>query len=84
MIIILLENLCEDKNIDLKTINKETKIAINTLQNLYDNKASSINLNTLNRLMSYFKIKNTSEIISYVSENESKYDTSKYNKNDYE
>ena len=84
MIIINLENLCLKKEIDLKTLNKETKIALSTIQNLYDNKASSINLNTLDKLMEYFKIKNTSEIISYINENESKYGTSEYNKNDYE
>lgn len=84
MIRILLNNLCEDKNIDLKTVNKETKIAISTLQNLHDNKANSINLNTLDKLMTYFKIKNTSEIISYINENESKYNISEYNKNEYE
>ena len=84
MILINLRKLCLEKEIDLKTLNKDTKIALSTLQNLYDNKASSININTLDKLMSYFKIKNTSEIISYINENESKYDTSEYNKNDYE
>ena len=84
MILINLRKLCLEKEIDLKTLNKDTKIALSTLQNLYDNKASSININTLDKLMSYFKIKNTSEIISYINENESKYDTTEYNKYYYE
>ena len=84
MILINLRKLCLEKEIDLKTLNKDTKIALSTLQNLYDNKASSININTLDKLMSYFKIKNTSEIISYINENESKYDNSKYEENGYD
>ena len=82
MIIVLLKNLCDSD--ELKLVSKETKISLSTLQNLYDNKASSININTLDKLMSYFKIKNTSEIISYINENESKYDNSKYEENGYD
>ena len=82
MILVLLNHL-RDEN-ELNTISKDTKIALSTLQNLYENKASSINLSTMDKLMKYFKIRNTSEIISYINENESKYDNSKYEENEYE
>lgn len=84
MINILLKDLCLEKNIDLKTLNKETKIALSTLQNLYDDKATSINLSTLDKLVSYFKIRDTNKIIIYINENSSKYDNTKYSENEYE
>lgn len=84
MIIINLKDLCLEKNADLKTISKETKIALSTLQNLYDDKATSINLSTLDKLMSYFKIRDTNKIICYVNENAGKYDNAKYSENEYE
>ena len=84
MIIVILKELCIERGVTLKEINKHTKISLSTLQNLYDDNATSINLSTLDKLMNYFKIKDVNKIIHYINENESKYDNSSYNENEYE
>jgi DNA-binding Xre family transcriptional regulator len=81
MIIILLKNLCVAE--ELKAINKETKIALSTLQNLYDNKASSINFNTLAKLIEYFKIDDIRNIIDNIVIEDTQYNFKSYNEAEY-
>ena len=83
MIMILLKELCENRSIDIKTINKETKIAISTLQNLCENRSISINFSTLEKILDFFKIKDINEIMKYIVIERSEYNFNEYDESEY-
>ncbi|WP_371926441.1 hypothetical protein [Sebaldella sp. S0638] len=64
-------------------ISKDTKIALSTLQNLYENKASSINFNTLAKLIEYFKIMDIRKIIDNIIIEDTQYNFKDYNEIEY-
>ena len=81
MIIVLLEKLCQKD--ELKSVSKETKIALSTLENLYNNKASSINFNTLAKLIEYFQIDDIRKILDNVIVEDIQYNLKDYNETNY-
>ena len=81
MITVFLEKACSEN--ELKIISKDTKIALSTLQNLYENKASSINFNTFAKLIEYFKITDIRKIIDNITIDDTQYNFKDYNEIEY-
>lgn len=68
MIVIKLDDLIWERKTTAKAISKETGIGCATISKLRNSKNANINLNTIDKLCTYFNCKLT-DLIDYVPKN---------------
>ncbi len=62
--------LKERRDLSLRTIAKETGLALNTVQRVNNGNIDKVYLSTLNTLCAYFKVNSISELVEFVETTE--------------